>query len=514
MAGIEVVSSYEWWDKANFTNQKNNRHFTTEIDIRKLQLNDLPSDIDIVVGSPPCTQFSYANRGGSGDIEDGLKDIHKFLSVVDFLRPKFWAMENVPRVASIFESELGIQGLLHQFAHLIPKICVLDTSEWGVPQRRQRCIIGNFDFDLLKAYRQSIKRRNLGDVINALRNEVVVDPIYRIEIDKSQIQDHVIEDFLSPEEERMNREMKVFHPVYNNMAFPDPLNRPARTVTATCTRVSRESIIIEAPEKPSRFRRLTVRERALLQGFPISYQFYGESYAQKLKMIGNAVPPLLTFYIAQAIKGTVPSRVVTPETGIISFQPPTETPKRTLPDVAGTAYPWTRRFRSAIPNLRFKSGVRFELGNKLTEDVASWEVRFFFGNSKNISGLELSTNLASSIISNRNLSVVQKDIKNILRVVERTIRSTTGNNLQKVWVHRAESGIHPYELVDLFGQAAGEILTLLSAKTDVTEALTDEILESVGNPQGSAKVLKNSAAVLAGILVGATANSAFAKSGS
>lgn len=292
LAGIEIVASYEWWDKANQTNYRNNRHSATQVDIRQLPLEDFPRHIDIVVGSPPCTQFSFANRGGSGDIEDGLKDITKFLSVVRYIGPRFWAMENVPRVAQIVREELRRGGKLEQFVDLNADIHVVDMCEWGLPQRRRRCIVGNFDFDLLNQYRDKTVKTTLGDVIDSLSSRDVTDPIYGLRIPADELKDHIIEEFLSSEEERMNREMKTYHPVYNNMSFPDPLNNTARTITATCTRVSRESIIIDAPEKKGRYRRLSVRERGCLQGFPITFQFFGDSYAQKLKMIGNAIPPL------------------------------------------------------------------------------------------------------------------------------------------------------------------------------------------------------------------------------
>ena len=67
MAGIEVVRSYEWWSPAAETQQLNLGDTSQEVDIRGLKMGDLPSDINLVVGSPPCTQFSYSNRGGGGE---------------------------------------------------------------------------------------------------------------------------------------------------------------------------------------------------------------------------------------------------------------------------------------------------------------------------------------------------------------------------------------------------------------------------------------------------------------
>jgi DNA (cytosine-5)-methyltransferase 1 len=140
MAGIDTVESYEWWDQANETFALNFGRSPLQVDIRSLPLDAFPTDVDIVVGSPPCTQFSFANRGGNGDIADGLKDVHKFLEVVDRIKPQFWAMENVPRVAGILERELSFGGSLQRFSELVRVITIVDMSEYGLPQRRRRMI--------------------------------------------------------------------------------------------------------------------------------------------------------------------------------------------------------------------------------------------------------------------------------------------------------------------------------------------------------------------------------------
>ena len=85
MAGIEVIESFEYWQPAIDTYNNNFRKNIQPIDLRKFDIKTLkykPGDIDIVVGSPPCTQFSFANKGGSGDIDDGLIDIRIFLDFV------------------------------------------------------------------------------------------------------------------------------------------------------------------------------------------------------------------------------------------------------------------------------------------------------------------------------------------------------------------------------------------------------------------------------------------------
>ena len=104
MAGIDVVKSYEWWQPAIDTANKNFGSSDTSVDIRNLDFSTLPENIDIVVGSPPCTQFSYANRGGSGNIEDGMVDVVQFLKIVQYLKPTYWAMENVVKVVEVIET--------------------------------------------------------------------------------------------------------------------------------------------------------------------------------------------------------------------------------------------------------------------------------------------------------------------------------------------------------------------------------------------------------------------------
>ena len=505
MAGVEVVASYEWWGPANQTNQKNNGHQTTEIDIRSLALETLPSEIDFVVGSPPCTQFSYANRGGSGDIEDGLKDIEKFLEVVKHVNPTFWAMENVPRVSKILERELSPSGRLKRFAHLNASIHVVDMCEWGVPQKRKRSIIGNFDDSLLSSYRAKTTKRTLGEVIKALSQTDVVDPIYGIKLQAKALLDHVQEMPLSNEEARINCEMKTFHPVYNGMAFPDPLNKPSRTITATCTRVSRESIIVPVKKNPSLYRRLTVRERGCVQGFPITYKFFGKSFQQKLKMIGNAVPPAFTFYVAHAMKGTKLQDLPNIASNVPIFGSPNENPLVTAPDTEGAVYPANRRFRAAIPNLRLKSGVRFELSNSFETGAAKWSVKFFFGNSKAITEVALDSYIMSRLKQIPETASLLSTVGTRTNLLQ-TISEMKCGELQRSWTRASSIGLGPFELTDQLGTAAATVIETLTELEADLEDIVDFILIDFLSRPGIDKLRKNAVVIVAGLIVGTVAN--------
>lgn len=517
MAGINVVASYERWAAANETNTKNNRHRTRTVDIRNLSLRELPDDIDIVVGSPPCTQFSYSNRGGSGDIDDGLEDIIKFLTIVNHIKPKAWAMENVPRVAHILEKELKPKGRLARFANLGIRYTVLNMEEFGLPQRRRRCIAGNFDHAVLASYAKGTTKLTLGDVIAALSGPTITDPLYGLTIGCDGLYDHVAEDHLSEEELRINRAGKLMHPVYNSMPFPDPLNRTVRTITATCTRVSRESIIIEDPLQPEKFRRLTIRERACLQGFPITFQFYAASYGLKAYMVGNAIPPLFAYYVAHALRGTPAEKVPSLTEGVDRFKPPADQPTETTPDRVGARYPWERTFRFAIPNLRLKSGVRCEFGNIRKTDAVGWQVTFIFGTPKSIHKLPLDAGLSDSILASLPDGVAPK-IRKELKALSGFIRAADVDHMQDLWSHRGPGGIRPLMMLDEIDNAASRVIPLLStsqavAQRIITETLQKAFRRNAKKLAGVTKLAKNAPVIVAGMLIGSVANAEFMRHG-
>lgn len=510
MAGIDVVSSYEWWKDANDTHNKNFGTQHSEADIRKLNLQqDLPEpgEVDFVIGSPPCTQFSYANRGGNGDIADGLIDIYKFLEVVEYLQPKYWAMENVPRVANILERELADGGSLEKFGNLFNGIEVFDCSEFGVPQNRKRMIAGRLPFHLLNSYKSTTPRISLGDVINALDQDPVVDPIYGKILSQEELTDHIKEIPLSTEEARMNGDAKAYHPVYNKMSFPDKWDRPSRTITALCTRVSRESIIIK--DHHNNLRRLTVRERGCVQSFPINYQYYSGSYGGKLKMIGNAIPPVLTFYIAQAMQ----------EINVKDIKHPRETADQLInheilpniyePEKRGAKYAWSRSFWLAIKGLRFGSGVRFELRNYPDKDLKTtdWNVNFFYGNSKDIKNKPLNYSLLKKIFDAFemiDISGIDGFIESFVKYVE----SIDANNLQKHWSHQDKRGDGPIELIDSLGKYAS-ILKKLIDEANLQASIKSFVKSELQDPASNfnKKLAENVEDIFVGMFLGSCFNS-------
>ncbi len=466
MAGIEVVHSYEWWPKANRTHHHNFGTDHEECDIRKLDLKDLPKSIDIVVGSPPCTQFSYANRGGNGDIPDGLVDIEAFLKVVAHLRPKSWVMENVPRVAEILRREIGIGGSLFKYRSLFKSIEVFDLSEFGVPQARRRMIAGDYPVEVLLKSKGKMPTVTLGAVLKALNGSppTVTDPVYGFSIPREKVTELEHEQALTSEEHRLNRDSKRYHPVYNKMSFPDRLDRPARTVTATCTRVSRESIVVPIEGSGVQVRRLSLRESACLQGFPVTYQFYGDSHTEKQRLIGNALPPPMAMQVASAMRIRLSRQTRMPK---LSYRHPLPDvpPPQTHPERNGGRYRWERSFRAALLNLRFGSGVRIDLSNDFAGgQEVSWSCNFYYGSSKQVSRIEPSEKVSDSLLSQLEKRGIALPITPLRSAVAKVLgEAPDGVTLQKLWVHQLpyDGRMGPFEFSDRIGEAVAAATDLL-----------------------------------------------------
>lgn len=490
-SGFENINSYEWNKYSIETHNKNFGTSLKTVDIRKLNLSDLPKPgkLDFVVGSPPCTQFSYSNRGGSGDISDGLVDIYKFLEIVDYLKPKYWVMENVPRVKKIIDKVISEDLNFKKFKSLIKFNEVVNVSDYGVPQKRKRMICGDFPFDFFLSYKGIIHKKTLGDVISSLGYSPVEDPNYNITL--TNVEDNIKESYLSKTEERINRNNKTFHHIYNKMSFPDLINLPSRTITSTCTRVSRESIIIEENKQ---FRRLTLREKSCIQGFPINFKFFGNSYSIKEKMIGNSIPPILTYLLFESMKKTpVESLITTEKMDKHDFRGSNLNSKKTLPPIPKNVYNQNRRFRFCVPYLRFGSGVRFELNNMF--DKGNWGITFFYGNSKSIFQLNL----------NNKVKLYLEDLLNekleTYFINHNSLLTLKSKELQNYWISKDKNFI-PFEVLDEIGSL------VLKTSEIIENKISDfEIFYTLFDEEINKKIIENINLILSGIIIGTTLNS-------
>jgi len=84
------------------------KHELIIADIRELDPEDFKS-YDLIVGSPPCRDFSVLAAGFGHLWKDppnpqrGLKLIHAFMGFINVAEPTYWLMENVPRLSNWFK---------------------------------------------------------------------------------------------------------------------------------------------------------------------------------------------------------------------------------------------------------------------------------------------------------------------------------------------------------------------------------------------------------------------------
>jgi DNA (cytosine-5)-methyltransferase 1 len=86
--------------------------------------------------------------------------------------------------------------------------------------------------------------------------------------------------------------LNQFCDVYGRMAW----DRPAPTIKRECSHIGNGRYA-----HPEQHRLCTVREMAILQGFPRTYQFPGTSRKNSYRQIGDAVPPLISHQVAHLV---------------------------------------------------------------------------------------------------------------------------------------------------------------------------------------------------------------------
>ena len=201
-----------------------------------------------------------------------------------------------------------------------------------------------------------------------------------------------------------------------------------------------------------------------------------------------------------------PQSLIQPADGIKVFRTPDERSPTTRPDSVSSTYPASRRFRAAIPHLRFKSGMRFELSNAFEEDQPRWSVNFYFGNSKNIGEIVLDQTLLETLKRRRAFAKHLAVLEASLEPLQQLVLSTNAWLLQNTWTHIEAESTHPFAVVDSLGQATAEAIACLSTHEESADKIVENLLIEIGNPAGTSKVLKNSTEVLAGLFVGASFN--------
>jgi DNA (cytosine-5)-methyltransferase 1 len=301
-AGFKVIAACEIDQKAHTTYSKNHPEVKLySQDIRNVfptrilvDLGLRPGELDLLAGCPPCQGFSrIRTKNKKSSVKDERNDlVSEFLRFVRVLKPKTLMMENVPALIS----DKRFVDLCKELKRLHYKYIaqVLDAANYGVPQRRKRMILLASRLHAPNLGAVSNKRVTVRDAIRRLEHpKNSADKIHGHGERRSEKVKRLISlipknggsrlDLPKRMQLQCHREFLGFSDVYGRMAWDDV----SPTITSGCTNPSKGRFL-----HPTQNRTITLREAALLQGFPKSYRFDVSHGKEAIAlMIGNALPP-------------------------------------------------------------------------------------------------------------------------------------------------------------------------------------------------------------------------------
>ena len=306
-AGFEIPVANEY-DKTIWETFKINHPKTRLIegDIRQINESDFPSDVDGIIGGPPCQSWSEA--GALRGIDDARGQLFfDYIRILRKVKPKFFLAENVSGMLADRHNE-AVQNIIKLFEEsgYDVTLTLVNAKDYGVAQERKRVFYIGFrkdlgiDFQFPVGSTTDDKRKfTLKDIIWDLQDSAVPSA------DKNHHNPQAVNN-----NEYFTGE---FSPIFMSRNRVKSWSEQAFTVQASgrqCQLHPQAPKMVKVGKNDCRFvegqehlyRRMTVREVARIQGFPDDFQFIYNSVNDAYKMIGNAVPVHLAYEIAVAIK--------------------------------------------------------------------------------------------------------------------------------------------------------------------------------------------------------------------
>ena len=147
VTSVTVLAGIDVWDTAIKTYGKNNNHLALCKDLKtygpeQFSVENGISDIDIIVGGPPCQGFSNAGKRSVNDPRNSL--FMEFVKYINYFKPKAFIMENVMGILSMKKEDGSkcIDTILEILSeNYNTHLMKLYASDFGVPQNRRRVII-------------------------------------------------------------------------------------------------------------------------------------------------------------------------------------------------------------------------------------------------------------------------------------------------------------------------------------------------------------------------------------
>jgi DNA (cytosine-5)-methyltransferase 1 len=302
-AGFKTIWANEYDKEIWETYEKN--FLNTILDkrsISKIPSNEIPETLGLI-GGPPCQSWSEAGKL-RGIKDDRGQLFFEFIRVLRDKKPLFFLAENVSGMLSSRHSE-ALENIKNHFIDSGYNLSfkLLNAHDYGVPQTRKRIFFIGYrkDLDIRFEFPKALEKKlYLQDVIKDLKDTALSAK------NKTYSNGDVCELF--------NHEYMTggFSSMFMSRNRVRNWDEPSFTIQAGGRHAPLHP---QAPkmkligkdkrafvkESEDLYRRLSIRECARIQTFPDSHKFYYNNLSAGYKMVGNAVPPNLSYYLAKKI---------------------------------------------------------------------------------------------------------------------------------------------------------------------------------------------------------------------
>ena len=289
--GMEIVYANDIDDNAcnifkeNFGITPDNR------DIREVKSEEIP-EFDILTGGFPCQSFSIIaqNPKRLGVKDERGKLFFEMCRILRERQPKCFIAENVKGILTA-NKKSAFPLIMKEFEEsgYDVQYRILNSANYGVPQKRERVIIVGFRKDLNVNF-------SFPDVeIEDENNFAPLKKVIEKKVDEKYFFSERAVAGMMKKRESMNK------------GRAQDINKPCNTVGAHLAKVSLNStdpVLME----DKRYRRFTPREVARIQSFPDDFELVGSEAAQ-YRALGNAIPPVMFWYVAKAVIGKLQENI-------------------------------------------------------------------------------------------------------------------------------------------------------------------------------------------------------------
>jgi DNA (cytosine-5)-methyltransferase 1 len=255
-------------------------------DVKDINYEALP-EFDILLGGFPCQSFSISaqNPPRLGFKDDRGKLFFEMVKALEIKKPRFFIAENVKGLLSANKGK-AFPMIVKEFekAGYYVKHKLFNASEFGVPQKRERVFIVGFRdysdymyFNFPTAITLNGSKVKLKEAIDLRANSE----------EKWYFSERAVQGMM-----RVQKKM--------NKGRNQDLEQPCNTISSHLAKVSLNSTD-PVLKIDGRYRRFTPREAANIQSFPHNFKLNSVSDNRQYRAIGNAVPPVLMWHVANSL---------------------------------------------------------------------------------------------------------------------------------------------------------------------------------------------------------------------